>query len=460
MLLHRLRRQKTQHHQNAEQISRIHVATGDEGSFFINNNGKLALWRDNTAVTGKVEECPLNDTTQEALKDVTFVSVQACTNQASQFVTLVSDRGKVYTWGSGAWGRLGHGNVQSNEIPMKIMALTQYRVVSLAADNHCLAVTDSGILFSWGLNEYGQCGHPPADANIMEPRRILSPSVSRWKHISVGGAHSLIVSGHGDLYTFGSNFNGMLGNGSCDDCAHPTAVRLPGTCIATAAGANHSLAVTEDGNVYAWGLDLGGELGVVVQSRSVIIYPIAGRAHRSRRSHSQVASSTPMLFADSQITSSSHNVVTGQITQVHHEYFDAINHSESAQQPRELPAVFPIQTVPQMVNRTYILTPNFNIITEPRRVPHLHNAIKVSAFESTSCAITHDGKLFTWGTRSNNTQNIPTKVEVDRAVVAASISTLNNIAVTVDGEVFYWTEAEPSMKRHIYTFTKRTHISN
>lgn len=444
------------------EIARVPVATGDESmSFFINNKGELAaLWQTGKGINRLAEERHLIN--KSALAGVKFVSVTSATDQKSQFVALVSDSGQVYTWGSGAWGRLGHGNTDDNDIPMAIGAgLNGHRVVAVAADNHCLAVTDSGKVFSWGLNEFGQCGHPPRHENILQPREIRRRGLGvKWRNASVGHSHSLLVSTCGKLYAFGSNFQGMLGDGSFTDCADPTAVILHGNCIASAAGMTHSLAVTDDGRVFAWGLDHMGELGVVVPCKRVDIHRVFSQAGTHTHPNGHIPVGEPIYYANSQLPA-------------------VLNLAQSTPYIGYVPSGdIPVGLVDltQPINRTFTQTPDLCVFTVPRQVPHLHNVISVSAFENASCAVTRDGKLFTWGTRSRVTLNIPTHVPLSGRVVSVSISTRNNIAVMSDGRVFQWFERgiafghgeirrqreqhiiEDSIPKQIYTFTP--HPSN
>ena len=460
------------------EITWVPVATGDDApSFFINNSGELAAWICQRGDRRIPEEKQLRH--RSVLGGVKFVSVTASTDQNSQFVALVSDLGQVFTWGSGAWGRLGHGNTHDNDFPMPIVALNRYRVIFVAADNHCLAVTDSGMVFSWGLNTYGQCGHPPftADVNILQPRRIPIPYVRRWQpasvvHASVGHTHSLLVSACGKLYAFGSNLQGMLGDGSLSDCADPTEVILPGKCIAAAAGMAHSLALTEDGNVFAWGLDHLGELGVVVPGKRVDMHPFSTPTQAEARDIRDIHVATGELiqYAESQLPS------VGIRPMIDGAPRDGVFYHATQQRwtpwAGDVPSGVRVVDVPQPINRTFTLTPVHTHAFTPKQVHHLHRVISVSAFENASCAVTRDGELFTWGTRRGVTRNQPTCV-LDGNVIAASISNSNNIAVMADGKVFQWFEPEieygstegrrirrerdrrASKPKHIYTFSPR-----
>ena len=66
-----------------------------------------------------------------------------------------------------------------------------------------------------------------------------------------------------ELTALGLNHSGQLGNGSYRDASVPVAVLLPVgvDAVSVSAGGYHSLAIGSDGNLYAWGDNVFGQLG-------------------------------------------------------------------------------------------------------------------------------------------------------------------------------------------------------
>lgn len=65
--------------------------------------------------------------------------------------------GKLFTWGHGRGGRLGHGNEDVCMLPTMVEALAHKEVTQVAAsDTHTAAVTADGELFTWGRDRFGQ----------------------------------------------------------------------------------------------------------------------------------------------------------------------------------------------------------------------------------------------------------------------------------------------------------------
>ncbi len=80
----------------------------------------------------------------------------------SKTLFVVSQDGKVYSCGEGTSGRLGDGGVADVSSPKVLADLSMYVVKKVAVNagsRHALALTADGKVFSWGDGEYGQLGH-------------------------------------------------------------------------------------------------------------------------------------------------------------------------------------------------------------------------------------------------------------------------------------------------------------
>jgi alpha-tubulin suppressor-like RCC1 family protein len=155
--------------------------------------------------------------------------------------------------------------------PKRIDSLEGADIVELAASRyHSLAVTKQGAAFSWGLGKGGRLGLGD-EATIPEPtliRELLHVKISK---ISVSENHSMALTSMGDIYTWGSNRFGQLGHGDSDkaDAAAsqhmvPRKVKSLAKLVVVgiAAGSTHSTCFTNDGEVYAWGSNKNGQLGL------------------------------------------------------------------------------------------------------------------------------------------------------------------------------------------------------
>ena len=107
-----------------------------------------------------------------------------------------------------------------------IRGLGTVSVVQIACgDNHCMALTRGGKLFSWGDNQHGQLGQGSSEKALSAPQPIECLHSLPIRHIACGGQHSFLVSHSGAVYAWGKNNKGQLGLGDTDDRRFPTQVR-------------------------------------------------------------------------------------------------------------------------------------------------------------------------------------------------------------------------------------------
>ena len=96
--------------------------------------------------------------------------LKACTSTTLYFQTFVRFRGK------GDGNRLGQGSEDHVRHPKMIEAFYGKRVVDIAVGSiHCLAVTEEGEVYSWGRNDQGQLGDTTTSTTRPEP--ILVPGL-------------------------------------------------------------------------------------------------------------------------------------------------------------------------------------------------------------------------------------------------------------------------------------------
>ncbi|MCJ1309583.1 hypothetical protein MMC25_003243 [Agyrium rufum] len=143
--------------------------------------------------------------------------------QLAKFHTAVlttDSEANLYVCGFGTGGRLGTGDERTrfNLTPIYGGGLAHKKVISIAlGQNHTIAITTEGEVFTWGSNGFGQLGYSmppsgPVDEDPVQslPRQVFGPLK---RELATGAAasrlHSVIHTG-ASLYTFGKN-EGQLG---------------------------------------------------------------------------------------------------------------------------------------------------------------------------------------------------------------------------------------------------------
>lgn len=170
--------------------------------------------------------------------------------------------GTVLGWGddhNGAVGDGGSAAVQAAPVP--VAGLTG--VVAIATGHyHSLALLSDGTARAWGLGSSGQLGNG-ATVTRRTPVTVTSTGTSPLTHISklaAGRAHSLAIR-DGQLYAWGDNTYGQLGDGTTTNRSRPVPVALPVSVTDVAGGRDYTLAVGADGSLWAWGRNDYGQLG-------------------------------------------------------------------------------------------------------------------------------------------------------------------------------------------------------
>ena len=147
-------------------------------------------------------------------------------------ILLLSNTGCVYSLGLGSRGQLGHGDILERKEPAIIEALAGVGMKMVACGSwHSLALSIYGDVYSWGWNEHGQLGHsagPQAPSTISLPTLIENPDNNgNFNAISCGARHSAAVAEDSQLYTWGWNEYGQLGNGQVGGMSVlPSSVKL------------------------------------------------------------------------------------------------------------------------------------------------------------------------------------------------------------------------------------------
>ena len=175
----------------------------------------------------------------------------------------VTNSGTVWAWGYNAYGQLGNGTTNESTVPVQVPGLTQATAVA-AAEYSSAALLSNGTVETWGQNSYGELGNGnTTDASTPVPVSGLGGATA----IAAGDYHMLALLSNGTVEAWGRNDAGQLGNGTVANSSTPVAVGgLTGVTQIAAGGTpdntGHSVALKSDGTVWTWGYGNQGQLGL------------------------------------------------------------------------------------------------------------------------------------------------------------------------------------------------------
>lgn len=207
--------------------------------------------------------------------DVTSVSIVALAAGHAHSAAL-NGGGTLHTWGSNEFGQLGYASLaaapgggpsvpldpglQLPPIALPSLLFDRQRVVAVAAGGyHTAVVTESGALFTFGLNSHGQLARGTATARwTTAPGRARLPpphEASRVSAVCAGVYHTAVLLGGGAVCSFGDNSNGQLGSARPNRAAAcwDSELVLGAPVVQIACGEVHTVALTRAGAVVAWG---------------------------------------------------------------------------------------------------------------------------------------------------------------------------------------------------------------
>ena len=204
----------------------------------------------------------------------------------------LTNNGELYTWGYNEEGQLGDGTLTSSKSPIKIME--DVKDIGMTGQ-YSTAITNDNSLYLWGgffmFNNYYEptkvldnvkcviTGYYNTIAVITTSDElwlidhdnfgktdvsevIIEKYLENVKQVSLGDFHGAAITYSGELYTWGTNEDGQLGDGTFDDCNYlynnPPRKIMDNIAYVSLEG-NHSSAVSNDGELYIWG-DIYGKL--------------------------------------------------------------------------------------------------------------------------------------------------------------------------------------------------------
>lgn len=231
------------------------MAVGAAVTLALTRDGRVFAWGADTDLTGRAsprDEGPGPVAVHvAALSDV--VQVAAGTSVAY----AVRRDGTVWAWGNVRTiaASMGPGAVTASR-PVPIPGLANVTTVA-AGFNGGLALTTSGEVFAWGNNAQGELGDGTTE---LRDGPVKVAGLSNVVAIAASSAGKLAILADGTVRVWGSNATGALANGTHEGfSAVPTPVKGVTGAVAADGGTGHFIVLLRDGTIRLWGQGTWGE---------------------------------------------------------------------------------------------------------------------------------------------------------------------------------------------------------
>jgi hypothetical protein len=178
-------------------------------------------------------------------------------NYGPNYFIAKTSRGEFFCWGSNRFGQLANGkrDEKENNKPKLNEYLGSLNInIIECGPFHALALTCDQQVYAWGLKH--SCKTKGLEDVIQYvPTKLNGFGDENIVMISCGSKHSMALTETGHVYGWGNNEWGQLGFEGCDDCFEPKLVELNNVIIKKiCCGHEHSLLLTNDGIIFAFGV--------------------------------------------------------------------------------------------------------------------------------------------------------------------------------------------------------------
>ncbi|HXT18481.1 MAG TPA: hypothetical protein VN706_22830 [Gemmatimonadaceae bacterium] len=200
-------------------------------------SGDTYCWGDNQyaeLATGETNT-QLSATPRRISGNVAFASLAS----GSVHTCGLATDGTAYCWGNNFSGQLGDGTSSFHLSPTAVVTNQKFTLLRATRANdifsHTCGITGPGDVYCWGLNSHGELGAVTSTDGCINASGttqsetcaytpVKVPGISNVKMLDVGDANTCAINTASQLFCWGNNFSGQLGNGSFTNSTTPVLV--------------------------------------------------------------------------------------------------------------------------------------------------------------------------------------------------------------------------------------------
>lgn len=355
--------------------------------------------------------------------------------------------GEVWCWGNNLYGQLGNDSEYPSVDPLRIAGLPAMTIDALSTGGGHACALIAGEVWCWGYNQFGQLGNG-GDTDRAVPVRVAG--LSGVTRIAAGDYHTCAVAAN-SLSCWGSNLYGQLGTGDDLDSSTPAPVAgIAGAVTSLSAGSLHTCAIV-DGSARCWGNNLSGQLGngatAAAQYTAVVPLNLSGAVEISAGSvHSCARTASGSVFCWGDNRWGQHGTGTTQPhlvpTIVDNFGVPALSVVAGAQHTcaRTATAVY------CWGDGTYGQLGSIGSANSPRAVPGLAATLGLATRNAHACVVNTDGTAACWGFNvngqlgdgSSDVRTSPVALAGNYGTPALVAAAINHTCAAVGNGVHCW----------------------
>lgn len=230
------------------------IGTGEAHSCAVMTTGQVQCWGLNDQ--GQLGDSTLTDAsspvTVSNLADATQIAV------AGKHSCALTSSGAVFCWGDNSAGQLGDNSQLQRSTPTPVSGSLETVVQISAGREHTCALEEDGDIWCWGENDDGRLGD---DTKTPSTTPVQVANITGARHISAGGSNTCAVVADSIVQCWGGNFFGQLADGTTTDRDVPVAIPDLSAIVEVHAGGGFMCATLPISGARCWGLNPRGQLG-------------------------------------------------------------------------------------------------------------------------------------------------------------------------------------------------------
>ncbi|MEO8335680.1 MAG: Ig-like domain-containing protein [bacterium] len=177
--------------------------------------------------------------------------------------------------------KVGDSTLVNKFVPTPTRTTAKFKSLAagMSVPSHLCAVALDASLYCWGVNSLTDTtvvapSLVPAIISTLSPRQVPSPI--GFTQAAPGGAFNCAIATDQNIYCWGDNSSGQLGDKSTKNHFAPVPVSGGFTFAGASSGAVHACGVTTNGIGLCWGGNANGQLGIGTAASTVTPTAVSG----------------------------------------------------------------------------------------------------------------------------------------------------------------------------------------
>jgi len=173
----------------------------------------------------------------------------------------ITANGEIWAAGDNNYGILANGTTTGGSTTLVKIENTNDDWVQVSGrETHAFAINENGELFGWGANLNARTGLGVTTGTTTTPTQVSA--ADNWIDVRVIHHAGIALNENGQIFSWGNDASGRTAQGAfAGTTLTPTQVGAENDWVAIAGGNTGALAFNADGELWGWGLNTSGQIG-------------------------------------------------------------------------------------------------------------------------------------------------------------------------------------------------------